>query len=268
MNPQPLDAATSERPGSSTWPCPIRVLTLGRFQIEVDGAPLSFSGKVARRPLELLQFIVASGGTDVSVTSVMFALWRDLEGDKAKAAFSVALHRLRRLLGSAEAVLLQMGKASLNPELVWVDCRAFEQLVEGAGSAPWSMMAPAAAQTSQRALAMYGGHFLHEAEDESWQVAYRFRLASKFKRTATQLARHHAANGDAQEARALLERVLELDPLAEDLARELMRLLDEAGEQAAALHVFERCRCAIARQLKADPSAATLALVQRIRTMH
>ena len=114
---------------------------------------------------------------------------------------------------------------------------------------------------------MYAGHFLHETEDEPWQMVCRSRLASKFKRTVTLLARVGAAGGDTRAVRTLLERALELDPLAEDIARELMRLLSEAGEQAAALNVFEHCRAAIAKGLAAKPASATLALVQRIRAM-
>jgi LuxR family transcriptional regulator, maltose regulon positive regulatory protein len=257
-----LDAV---RPDLSAWPWPIRVLTLGRFQIELGGERLAFAGKVAKKPLELLQFIIASGGADVSATTVMFALWRELEGDKARSAFNVALHRLRKLLGNDDAVVLELGRVSLNPKLVWVDCLAFELLVDAAGGAPPATLAPAAALGAQRALAMYGGHFLHETEDEPWQMVCRSRLASKFKRTVTLLARHGAAAGETRAVRTLLERALELDPLAEDIARELMRLLSEAGEQAAALNVFEHCRAAIAQGLNAKPASTTLALVERIR---
>jgi len=259
-----LDAV---RPDLSAWPWPIRVLTLGRFQIELGGERLAFAGKVAKKPLELLQFIIASGGTDVSAATVMFALWRELEGDKARSAFNVALHRLRKLLGNDDAVMLELGRVSLNPKLVWVDCLAFELLVDAAGGAPSATLSPAAAAGAQRAVALYGGHFLHETEDEPWQMVCRSRLASKFKRTVTLLARHGVAVGDTREVRTLLERALELDPLAEDIARELMRLHSEAGEQAAALNVFEHCRAAIAQRLNAKPASATLALVQRIRAM-
>lgn len=259
-----LDAV---RPDLSAWPWPIRVLTLGRFQIELGGERLAFAGKVAKKPLELLQFIIASGGADVSAATVMFALWRELEGDKARSAFNVALHRLRKLLGNDDAVVLELGRVSLNHKLVWVDCLAFELLVDGAGAAPAATLTPAAALGAQRAVAMYGGHFLNETEDEPWQMVFRSRLASKFKRTVALLARVGAAGGDTRAVCTLLERALELDPLAEDIARELMRLLSDAGEQAAALNVFEHCRAAIAKGLDAKPASATLALVQRIRAM-
>lgn len=259
-----LDAV---RPDLSAWPWAIRVRTLGRFQIELAGTPLAFGGKVARKPLELLQFIIASGGSDVSATTVMFALWRELEGDKAKSAFNVALHRLRKLLASDDAILLELGRLSLNPKLVWVDCLAFEQLIDGAGVAASGRLTPAAAADMQRAVALYAGHFLHETEDEPWQMVCRSRLASKFKRSVGLLARHGPGNGSADLMRALLEHAIELDPMAEDLARELMQRLSDGGEQAAALNVFARCKAAISRGLGAAPAAATLALVERIRSM-
>ncbi len=259
-----LDAV---RPDLSAWPWPIRVRTLGRFQIEHDGVALTFAGKVARKPLELLQFVVASGGSDVSATTVMFALWRDLEGDKAKSAFNVALHRLRKLLGNDDAIQLELGRLSLNPKVVWVDCLAFEQLVDRSAGTNSHALTPQTAADLRRALALYRGHFLHETEDEPWQMVCRTRLASKFKRSVLQLGRHASSPADALELRAIFERALELDPMAEDLARALMQWLAERGEQAAALNVFEHCQAAIARGLGARPAATTLALVERIRAM-
>lgn len=246
------------RPELAQWPWPIRITTLGRFRIELDGRELGFAGKVARKPLELLQFIVASGGADVSAATVMFALWRDLEGDKAKSAFNVALHRLRKLIERDDAVLLETGRLAVNPQVVWVDCLAFEQLADGLGLAPPS---PAADAAARHAVALYGGAFLHDAEDEPWQLLYRARLASKFKRMVVRLV----PGSDAPAARALLERALELDPLAEDLARDLMRLAAGAGDQAAALAVYERHRRAIAAELGVEPSKATRELAASLR---
>ena len=253
-------ALQSVRPDLSAWPWPIRVRALGGLRIEIDGANLAFKGKVARKPLELLLFIVASSGADVSTATAAFALWRELDGDKARAALNIALHRLRKLLGSDDAVLLEAGRLSLDPKLVWVDCLAFEQLADSVGSASAEALDERTQAVAQRALALYTGAFLHDSEDEAWQMIYRSRLASKFMRTVRLLARAAMARGDRGAARALLERGLELDPLAEDLARELMRVLIDGGEQAAALVVFRRCRDALAGTLSASPSPATLAL--------
>ncbi len=253
------------RPDLAEWPWPIRVRTLGGLRIEIDGQSLAFKGKVAKKPLELLLFVIASSGVEVAVGTVAFALWRELEGDKAHAALTVALHRLRKLLGRDDALLLDAGRLSLNPQRVWVDCLAFEQLADSVGvpslSAPATALPPAVRAAAERAQALYGGPFLHGSDDEAWQLVYRSRLASKFKRMVTLLAQAATARGDGAAARAMLERGLEFDPLAEDLVRDLMRELIAAGEMAAALTVFERCRLAIAQRLGAQPSPATLSLL-------
>lgn len=261
------------RPDLAEWPWPVRVRTLGGLRIEIDAQSLAFKGKVAKKPLELLLFVIASSGVDVSVGTAAFALWRELEGDKAHAALTVALHRLRKLLGHDDAVLLELGRLSLNPQRVWVDCLAFEQLADSVGMPGATALATAFATAlpptlraaAERALALYGGPFLHGSDDEAWQLVYRSRLASKFKRLLTLLAQAATARGDGAAARALLERGLEFDPLAEDLVRGLMRELIASGEQAAALAVFERCREAIAQRLGAKPAPSTLALVAHIR---
>lgn len=253
------------RPDLSSWPWPIRVRTLGGLHIDLGGQSLAFKGKVARKPLDLLLFIIASSGSEVSVATAAFALWRDLDGDKARAALNVALHRLRRLLRNDDAVLLEHGRLGLNPQVVWVDCLAFEQLADSVGAPRADGLGAPARAAAERAQALYAGAFLNDTEDETWQVVYRSRLASKFKRMVTLLAHAAIARGDRRSACALLARGLEFDPLAEDLAHDLMRELIDSGEQAAALAVFERCRNAIAQVLGAKPSPATLALLESLR---
>lgn len=267
----------------AAWPWPIRVRTLGGLHIEVDGQALVFKGKVARKPLELLLFIIACGGSDVSANTVVFGLWPELDGDKARAAFNAALHRLRRLLGQHDAVLLDHARLSLDAQRVWVDCLAFEEQADRVGSPAVGAVAGVAAVAgtaaggvvdlaqrlaAARAQALYRGAFLHETDDATWQTTYRARLAAKFKRVVRFAAHDALQRGEAVAARAALLHGLEHDPQAEDLARELMQLLAASGEQASALQVFARCRDAIEHSLGVPPSAATVALAAQIRAQH
>ena len=49
----------------ANWPWPVKILTLGRFEVYVDGQKLEFSRKLPRKTLLLLKAIVAFGGVNV-----------------------------------------------------------------------------------------------------------------------------------------------------------------------------------------------------------
>ena len=104
------------------WPWPVRILTLGRFEAQINGEKLEFSRKLPRKTLLLLKAIVALGGHDVPEEALCDALWRDEEGDAARNALSITVLRLRKLLGSNESVIHQGGKVSLNPEMLPGGC--------------------------------------------------------------------------------------------------------------------------------------------------
>lgn len=102
------------------WPWPVRVRTLGGFAIEVDDRAVSAEGKQQKRPLELLQALVALGGS-AGRERLADLLWPEAEGDRALDALEVALRRLRQLLGGPDAVPLRGGRLTLDPHHVWVD---------------------------------------------------------------------------------------------------------------------------------------------------
>lgn len=104
----------------AAWPWPLRVFTLGRFDIEVEGCPLVMGGKQQKRPLELLQALIALGGT-ASASRLADLLWPEAEGDRALDNFEAALRRLRHLLGDGDVLALSGGVLRLNRARVWVD---------------------------------------------------------------------------------------------------------------------------------------------------
>lgn len=57
------------------------------------------------------------------------SLCADEEGDAASNSLSITVLRLRKLLGSSDAVVQKGGKVWLNPELCWVDAWAFEDRI-------------------------------------------------------------------------------------------------------------------------------------------
>jgi len=93
---------------------PFKVFVLGRFQVLKDDAPIRFSRRQQRKPLELLQALIAFGGTEVGAGKLTDALWPDSEGDAGYHALESALYRLRQLLGAPSAVVMAGGKLTLD----------------------------------------------------------------------------------------------------------------------------------------------------------
>jgi hypothetical protein len=109
------------------WPWRYRVFTLGGFRILRGGEAVEFAPKGPGRPVELLKVLVSLGGQNVRAEQLADALWPHADADYAHRSFTATLHRLRRLLGSDEVLLLREGRLSLNASLVWVDTWALDQ---------------------------------------------------------------------------------------------------------------------------------------------
>lgn len=139
--PRPDDALPPE-----SWVWPICISALGGFDVRVDGTPLQHKRKAPHRLLEVLRSIVAAGSATLATNELADRFWPDVDGDTAHENLDKTLQRLRRLLGRSEAVQVIGGRVSLNPELCWVDVRAFEQLLASRRPA-----------TSARALELFKG---------------------------------------------------------------------------------------------------------------
>ncbi|MDS4067986.1 MAG: BTAD domain-containing putative transcriptional regulator [Candidatus Competibacter sp.] len=110
------------------WPWPVRVYTLGRFALVLDGKPLKATGKPQHRPLELLEALVALGGRAVHGEALIEALWPDAVGLGAQKTLQITVRRLRELLGGAETLRVHDGKLTLDAGRCWVDAWALEEL--------------------------------------------------------------------------------------------------------------------------------------------
>ncbi len=201
-----------------TWPWAVRIRSFGAFEIEIDGEPPPPPRKASRRLHELLRLLVAQAGAPLALEAAADALWPEAEGDAARNALDNALHRLRKLLGGDDRVLLRQGALLLNPQRCWTDAAACvaalpaleRALVPAAGGGD----AAAVAAALQPLLALCRGPWL--ASDDNPAVgarraALQRRLGAALAAAASQLAAAGRA-GEAQQALALSGRLI--DPAA------------------------------------------------------
>lgn len=192
------------------WPWAVRVQTLGGLTWSCGPTPEAGASpgvaarggagpraKSAQRPQELLRRLALSGGHDaVAMTPLAQVMWPG-EGREGRAkALEVTLARLRKLLGCADAVLLQGQQLRLNPARVWLDRVALERLLQRLANP--ATREPERAALWHEALALWRGPLLAGMTDEGDLAAARDALR---RRMAAALLSD--ADGPAQRSRCL-----------------------------------------------------------------
>lgn len=238
------------------WPWPVKIHTLGQFAVVVDGEQLELGGKTQHKPLSLLKALLLDR-VGLGSATLLDYLWPDLDGDAARNALDLALHRLRRLLNRKNAVLYQDGRVMLDHTRVWVDAWALQTLCEQGVSLPQND----ALVRAEKMLRLYRGHFLVDEEKE-WVFAARDRLRSQFVRRLSALVKVVEAHGQGEELIALLSRTIETEPLNEPFHRALIRCYRAQGRHTESVAAYRRCRELFGRLCGTEPSAQTRSLVQ------
>jgi DNA-binding SARP family transcriptional activator len=255
-----------EAPYSASWPWPLRVRTLGSFEVLRHGVPLAWEGKAQRKPLELLKVLIALGGRDVPVDKLIGLLWPAAMNGEGQKSLEITVHRLRKLLDVPESVRMSDRRATLNPQLVFVDARALDDELASVippvnAPEPDIGLLEAAAPT---VLEFFRGAFLPGDDDDPWVMATRNRLSGRFERFVQRLGAHWERQQRWELASSLYARAIELDPLGETFYRRQMVCLHAQDRRAEAIEVFRRCRQMLSVVLSIKPSPETEATYARI----
>ena len=255
LPPYRPDTVNSRHAGGERF----RVHVLGRFRLLGGDTPITIPPRL-RKPQELLQALIAFGGTEVSAGVLIDALWPDSEGDAAYHALESALYRLRQLLGVRDAVRMEGGKVSLNRDQLWVDMWKFEEELQRPHDPQANRI-----ERIGRLRRLYQGHFLQHEVDRPWVLRTRQELRDGLLGAIRDAARacEHARRWE--DAANLYRSGIELDSLNEGLYRGLMLCHREIGDHSEALQTYRRCRELLRRFLGVPPNAKTQALYHSVR---
>ncbi|HUN70143.1 MAG TPA: BTAD domain-containing putative transcriptional regulator [Burkholderiales bacterium] len=244
------------------WPWPFRVATFGRFELLRGDAPVEFSGKGPGRPMELLKVLVAMGGHNVRADQLGDALWPHVDADYAHKSFTATLHRLRRLFGEEDILMLRDGRLSLDPGAVWTDAWALERVIADFDEALRGPAgaAPALHALANEALALYRGPFLPDESEQPSYLAYREQCRSRLLRCLARVARSWEEVGQPDAAADCYQRFIDADPLYEAPYRNLMLSYQRCGNPSEARATYERLRTLLGAKLKVMPSPETQAV--------
>jgi DNA-binding SARP family transcriptional activator len=146
---------------------------------------------------------------------------------------------------------------------VWLDVTEFDQLIT-----PRLARGPERL-TDEDIAALVRGVRLYKADlliDLSfvWALRARERYRRNFLNALYRLMQIATIRRQYLDGIAHAQRILDHDPLREDVHRELMQLFVASGQRALALRQYEHCRDLLRRELAIQPMRETQALCKRI----
>jgi len=254
------------------WPWPLKIYTLGRFGIFMDDKPVSSSGKVQKKPIEMLKALISLGGKDVREEQMTDLLWPEADGDAAHNVFKMTLSRLRQLYGSDNIIKMQDGRLTLNPGYCYVDAWVFERIcnqVEALPAVPGRDKAmpdlDEITRLTEKAIALYRGHFLANENDRTWTLSIRERLRNKFIRLISISGQNCEQAGKFDRAAQYYRKGLDMDNLCEAFYQSLMKCYEKLGHRAEAILLYNNCRETFSTVLGISPSPETEALYKKIK---
>jgi DNA-binding SARP family transcriptional activator len=232
---------------------------LGDFRLRSEtGSLITIS---ARKSQAMLAYLAVKPGQLVSRDKMAGLLWSSTAPEQARQSLRQTLSTLRRELAavSPQKLLLEEGDfLSLDPALVQCDVVEFESLV-----------ATGTPEALDPAIRLYAGDFLEgflidEEKFDQWVLAERDRLHRMALRAHAQLCEQLTRSGAIDEAVAVAQQALRIDPLQESAHRTLMRLYLQSGDLLNALQQYDTCAKVLRRELDLDPDAETRALHQEV----
>ena len=247
------------------WPFKIKIYSLGRFCLLINGVPVTSDRKTSKKTLDLLKAILSFGGKNVSGEKLANVLWPDQDGDKASGNFRTALHRLRKLLGH-EAVIYNNGLITLDPALFWVDIWSTERSLNKIHSATQSIEKEKSVNILRNVLKQYQGPFLHHDDESSWSLTVRERLHQKLTYAISIVGQYLEAIKNQEEALSLYQNALDIDDLNEGFYQGIMRCCIELDKAAEGIAAYQRSRTTLSKKLNVALSQETEELRKQLQT--
>ncbi|MCK5310976.1 MAG: hypothetical protein KAJ62_02630, partial [Desulfobacteraceae bacterium] len=249
------------------WPWPLKIYTLGRFELRKNDSLMKFSGKVQHKPLAMLKILIAMGGNDVHEDRISDVLWPDADGDNARKSFATTLHRLRKLLGESKSISLVDRRLTLSRDFCWIDAWAFKELIGNVDTMDFHNAKLDAVQKMiqiQQAIDLYKGRFLSGEEWTPYIISTRSSLEDLYLTAVLTTGQYFENLGQWEKALVCYQNGLDKNYLVEELYRKIIICYQNLGQHAQALSTYSRCKTILIEGHGLDLSDATKSLGKSI----
>lgn len=250
--------------GRDGWPFRLRIEVLSGLRVETLTENDYRSVSVQGRGAQLLEALVWLGGRSVDQEQLADILWPDAEGDAARRSFDTTLHRLRRTLGDERLLLLEGGRLSLDPGLVWTDVGALEAARQALVHAVQADAEPEQLEALQQALIENVSGLLKHGAAGRGPSEISANLRRDLERTLDRAGRCLKQLGAWDPAIAAFETRLRLNPAAEAASLQLMHIYLERGLPSEAMIEYQKCKENVNKYLGLAPGPEVEAMRGRL----
>ncbi len=196
--------------------------------------------------------------------------WGDYSEDRARKCLNTAIWRLRKALEPESVprgtylITTSIGKIGFNRQSNYcLDVAEFELHTQNALAKPYSALTAVEARTIEEALSLYTGDLLEGFYDD-WVLRERERLYSLELRGLAHLLKYYRHHKDYEKALACGQKILDLDPLRDEIHREIMRLHKANRQRTLAIRQYEICCRILDNELSVGPMEETRILHNQI----
>lgn len=223
----------------------VRIITFGRFEVQIDGVPVAPEVWQSRRARDLLRLLVCRRGRAVPRLEVCELLWPDDDPDRTGHRLSVLLSIVRGVVGPS-AVVSDAACVALDPRGLVVDVEEFLNEVSDALALRDRGAAAEARQLLTTAVRRYTDEPFADTPYDDLTRLLRDEARAAMLRALRVLADLCRRSGDHDEAADHLRRLLAEDRYDEDAHRGLLAVLNRAGWHGQARLAAARYRAAMA----------------------
>lgn len=240
----------------------LRINLLGCVRVQHDGE--SAPTKLPHRVQALLAYLVLHRERTHRRETLSALFWGEQSEASARSCLSTSLWRLRQILEPPKLARGTYLLADPGGEVgfksrgdYWLDVAVVEDAVRRLRHDKSDVRDLPAAE---RALEHYTGDLLDGFYDE-WALRERERVRLLYLDGLSRLLVAYRDADNVERALHHASRILELDPLREEIHREVIRLHLRQGRRAQAVAQYQLCRDVLARELSVEPMPETHALV-------
>ena len=189
--------------------------------------------------------------------------WGEHSQQKARGSLNTALWKLKKALepeGIPAGTYLKnshAGEVGFNKDSqYWLDVEIFEGGINQILIRPFEAVEESQLADLNQVLGLYQGDLLEGIYD-NWALRERERLRALYLKSLIYLLQFYSFHKAFEKAIAYGQQILDLDPLREEIHREMMKLYLRNGQRALAVQQYEICRLTLDKELGIAPMEDT-----------